>query len=311
MNPAPWHLNIIAKTPPAPATLVIGQAGAGRDELALALAASFAGAGDSAAPVIAVLTPIKKEKKEWFADKNADILAVYPDGNIIPVDAARRVIEFCAISPMSLPRRAVVFLSAECMNAAASNALLKVLEEPAADKSLVLAARSASLLPPTIVSRCRIIAAPHPSAAEAEQWLRENIKDKTAMAFAGRTLAFCGGLPMDALCADSEKIAAAADWFAEGKNLNIHGAAKTMADFDGWLECLQKWTADGCRAACGLPARYFPGREKRQAELCNDPQRWLDCHARLSEKRPLAAHPLARDLFIKEILDDYRNIFAG
>ncbi|MBE8158210.1 MAG: hypothetical protein HAW59_02295, partial [Betaproteobacteria bacterium] len=47
------------------------------------------------------------------------------------------------------------------------------------------------------------------------------------------------------------------------------------------------------------------------AALCGQPRRWLDCHALLLQKRRLAAHPLARDLFIKETLHDYRNIFAG
>lgn len=299
----PWYLEFLENTPPAPATLITGPAGAGRDELALALACSFA-AGKNTAPVVAVLTPSKKEgKKEWYADKNADILAAYPDGEIIPVDAARRIIEFCAISPMTLPRRAVLVARAECLNAAAANALLKLLEEPAADKSLILSARAAALLPPTIISRCRILSPPPPGEKEARAWLKQNGGDAA-------TLAYCGGLPLDAARADGKQIAAAAALFAAGKKMDIHGAAQTLGGFDGWLECLQKWVADGARAAFGLPARYFPGREKTLAALCNHPRRWLDGHARLLGKRRLAAHPLARDLFIKETLHDYRNICA-
>ena len=299
----PWHADAVKKTPPAPATLVTGQAGAGRDEFALALAASFAGGGENSIP--AVLTPVKKEgKKEWFADKNSDILAVYPDGDVIPVDAARRIVEFCAISPVSLPRRAVVAARAECLNAAAANALLKVLEEPAADKSLILSARSASLLPPTVASRCRIILAPAPDEKQARGWLKENGGDAAA-------LAFCGGLPLDAARTDSQQTAAAAELFAAGKNLNIHAAARTLANFDGWLDCLQKWVSDGARASCGLPARYFPGNKKLAASARAHPRRWLDCHVLLLQKRRLAAHPLSRDLFIKETLHDFRNIFPG
>ncbi|MBE8158211.1 MAG: hypothetical protein HAW59_02300, partial [Betaproteobacteria bacterium] len=250
----PWHLGFVEKTPPAPATLIIGQTGAGRDELALALAASFAGGGEN--PIAAVLTAVKKEgKKEWFADKNADVLAVYPDGGVIPVDAARRVVEFCAISPIFMPRRAVLVASAELLNAAAANALLKVLEEPAADKSLVLSARSASLLPPTVASRCRIIAAPRPDKKQSREWLEQNGGGIAS-------LDFCGGLPLDAARTDAAQIAAAAELFAAGKKLNIHAAAQTMAGFDGWLDCLQKWVSDGARAASGVSARYFPGREK-------------------------------------------------
>lgn len=302
----PWHIGFVEQTPPAPATLLVGEAGAGRDELALALAASFAGGDENS--VVAVLKKVEN-KKEWFPDKNADILVVHPDAAaaapIIPVDAARSVVDFCSVSPTSMTRRAVLLTSAECLvrTPSAVSALLKTLEEPAEDKSLILSARSASLLPPTIASRCRIIAAPRPDEQQAKAWLEQNGGDIAA-------LAFCGGLPLDAAQTNAAQINAAAEWFAAGGTLNIYGAAQKLAEFDGWLDCLQKWTADGARAACGLPARYFPGRETTLAALGAKPRRWLDGHALLLQKRRLAAHPLARDLFMKEILHDYRNIFA-
>lgn len=303
MTTLPWHRNLVAQTPPTPAILVVGHAGAGAGHLALSLAASFAGATEDS-PAIAKLEMIKKAdgKKEWYADKNADILSLSPEQKIIPVDAVRRIIEFCAFSPMTRSRRVAVLLSAECLNAAAANALLKTLEEPAADKSLILSAHAASLLPPTIVSRCQIIIAPPPTAKQAAEWLKQN-------GGSAETLAFCGGLPLLAAKADTAKIAAAVELFAAGKKLNIHATAKVLGDFDEWLDCLQKWVADGCRAAAGLPARYFPASEKRQRALCNCSHRWLNGYARLLEKRFLAAHPLARDLFIKETLHDYRSIF--
>ncbi|MGI9298286.1 MAG: hypothetical protein ACR2QC_10350 [Gammaproteobacteria bacterium] len=303
----PWHRKIIAETPPAPATLILGREGDGRDILALALAASFAGAEKDANldSIVGNLTAFKKTdtKKEWYIDKNTDIMAVRPDQEIIPIGAVRRIIEFCAIAPIAFARRAAAVLRAECMNGAAANALLKTLEEPSPDKILILSARAASLLPPTVVSRCRVLSAPPPDESQAREWVRRCGGDET-------TLAFCGGTPLAAAAADSRKIAAAAAHFAAGKNMDIHAAAQTMSAFDGWLDCLQKWVADGCRAASGLPARYFPGGEKRQAAMCGDPLRWLDVHAALLQKRRLAAHPLAADLFIKEILNDYRGIFV-
>ena len=323
-----WHRDIVAAARPAAATLVAGHSGGGAHELAMSLAVIFAqssvasalhSGGDNLSsesadvndddsaeakrPAVANLTATKKAaKKEWSADGTADILVVRPDNDSIPVDAARRVIEFCSLAPVSLACRVAVILDAERMNAAAANALLKTLEEPSGNKRLILAAHCASMLPPTIVSRCSIVAAPPPDSEKAIQWLRQNGGDEKA-------LAFCGGLPLHAAETDMQKVAAMETMLAAGKNLNIHKAAKAATDFDGWLDCLQKWVADGCRAAAGLPARYFPGREERQRALGGSLRRWLDCHAGLLQKRALASHPLARDLFMKEILDDYRAVF--
>lgn len=324
-NVLPWHEKIVAETPPAAATLILGREGDGRDLLALSLAASFAEAAADAKTdsLVCNLTAIKQSDssaKKWFVDKNTDIVALRPDGGHIPIDAVRRIIEFCSLAPVALPRRAAVILRAECMRHGAQNdtgasaatdsksaaALLKTLEEPAPDKTLILSARASSLLPPTIVSRCRILVAPPPDEAQAREWMRRCGGGEDG----GKKLAFCGGAPLAAATADLQKINAAAEHFAAGKNINIHAAAQTMAQFDGWLDCLQKWVSDGCRASRGLPARYFPGGEKRQAKLCGKPLRWLDGHASLIQKRRLAAHPLSADLFIKETLHDFRGIFV-
>ncbi|MGU9951706.1 MAG: hypothetical protein ACNYPH_05290 [Gammaproteobacteria bacterium WSBS_2016_MAG_OTU1] len=299
-----WHHDILASAKPTAATLVVGHAGAGAHHLALALAFSFVGESAESTAVANLIATKSDSEKKWFADKNADILIIRPDKGSIPVDATRRIIEFCGLSPVALSRRIAVVLEAECMNAAAANALLKTLEEPAEDKSLILAAHSASMLPPTIVSRCQIVVAPPPTNQEAAAWLRNNGGNE-------KLLAFCGGLPLAVMQAeaDSQKINAATKLFATGKNLNIATAAKEMQDFDEWLDCLQKWVADSCRAAAGLKAQYFPGAEQQQRNSGVSLRRWLDYYTLLLQKRRLASHPLSRDLFIKEILHDYRALF--
>ena len=303
----PWLQSVFDSAAIAPATLVIGYAAAGADELALALAGKHAELPWPLPPALvsALVPPPKNDsRKEWYADKNADILTITPVRDLIPVDAVRRIIEFCALAPITLPRRIVVIWRAECMNRAAANALLKTLEEPSAGKSIILSARAAVLLPPTVASRCYIIHAPLPTRQQAETWVLSH-------GGSSRALDYCGGLPFAALLADDEKIAQAATLFGGGGQMDLLAAAKFCTDFgEDWLACLQKWVADGSRAACGLPARYFPGAEKKQVALCAQPRRWLDCHARLLRHRPLLSHPLARDLFIKEVLHDYQSMFA-
>ena len=60
---------------------------------------------------------------------------------------------------------------AEYMNVAAANALLKTLEEPAADTVIVLVADEPARLPATIRSRCQRVDARFPARAQALGWL--------------------------------------------------------------------------------------------------------------------------------------------
>ncbi len=61
---------------------------------------------------------------------------------------------------------------ADAMNAAAANALLKTLEEPAAQTLLILLADAPWRLPQTIRSRCQRIEFAVPPPAEAQAWLQ-------------------------------------------------------------------------------------------------------------------------------------------
>jgi DNA polymerase-3 subunit delta' len=67
------------------------------------------------------------------------------------------------------------------MNSAAANALLKTLEEPAAQTMLILLADAPWRLPQTIRSRCQRIEFHLPAAADALVWLQdEGVRDAAA-----------------------------------------------------------------------------------------------------------------------------------
>ena len=79
---------------------------------------------------------------------------------------------------------------ADAMNAAAANALLKTLEEPAAQTMLILLADAPWRLPQTIRSRCQRIEFQSPDPAVALAWLQaEGVSDAAA------ALAAAGGNP--------------------------------------------------------------------------------------------------------------------
>jgi DNA polymerase-3 subunit delta' len=83
---------------------------------------------------------------------------------------------------------------ADAMNAAASNALLKTLEEPTAASLIMLIAEQPWRLPATIRSRCQRIDFAVPPRAQAEQWLlAQGVRDPQ------RALDAAGGNPGRAL----------------------------------------------------------------------------------------------------------------
>lgn len=88
---------------------------------------------------------------------HADIIQIQPSGAFIKIAQIRELVETLAMKPYEANIRVVVISNAQAMNAAASNALLKILEEPPDRTMLVLIATQRSDLLPTIVSRCQHI----------------------------------------------------------------------------------------------------------------------------------------------------------
>lgn len=73
----------------------------------------------------------------------------------IVVNDIRNLSEFFQLSAVDGGRRVVIIDTADDLNTAAANALLKMLEEPPADATLLLLSHQPSQLLPTIRSRCR------------------------------------------------------------------------------------------------------------------------------------------------------------
>ncbi|MGX9856117.1 DNA polymerase III subunit delta' [Limimaricola variabilis] len=91
----------------------------------------------------------------------------------IRVEEMRKLRSFFHLSSTDGGHRAVIVDAADEMNVSAANALLKELEEPPADTTLMLIAHQPSALLPTIRSRCRVLRlrplAPEPMARALEQ----------------------------------------------------------------------------------------------------------------------------------------------
>ena len=185
----------------------------------------------------------------------------------------------------------LVIEPAERMTRAASNALLKSLEEPPPDNALFLLSHQPGRLPPTIRSRCQKYVLPEPSPEEGRAWLLEQLEPDAAAA----ALEAGDGLPMRALqmhrdgqvpqrAAFEKDLAAmlagrqsesefAAAWnarpAAEAAKSDAEEEAPRQAGMDLRLAWLLTRAAEQARAraAAGAPAREILAALGRYREL--------------------------------------------
>ena len=108
---------------------------------------------------------------------------------VITIDEVRELKNFLMMSAADGGRRVVIVDSADEMNTSASNALLKLLEEPPADVTLLLISHQPSALLPTIRSRCQTLRLHPLSPDDMAQCLVASGTDSPASTEALATLA--------------------------------------------------------------------------------------------------------------------------
>jgi DNA polymerase-3 subunit delta' len=86
---------------------------------------------------------------------HADVVRIEPDGDFIKIDQVRELQRQLRFRPLEGGRRVCLLDSADRMNEAAANALLKTLEEPPAETHLILVTPRPHRLLATILSRCQ------------------------------------------------------------------------------------------------------------------------------------------------------------
>jgi DNA polymerase-3 subunit delta' len=96
--------------------------------------------------------------RQVAADAHPDVLVVAPQEGTLKIDPVRDLQRDLALSPYSAHYRIALLLDMHLATEEAGNALLKTLEEPASRVVLVLTATDASMLLPTVISRCQTLA---------------------------------------------------------------------------------------------------------------------------------------------------------
>ncbi|WP_148862635.1 DNA polymerase III subunit delta' [Marinobacter fonticola] len=136
------------------------------------------------------------------AASHPDIRTYRPeDSRVIKVDQVRALGEFAVASPQVARHKVIILDSADRLNINSANALLKTLEEPSPDVTLILLQQAGKPLLPTIRSRCQSVLLPGPDADTAADWLASALAQRPEsepvdVALQARALRLANGAPL-------------------------------------------------------------------------------------------------------------------
>lgn len=116
----------------------------------------------------------------FSAGSHPDYDEIVPEekSTIIKVDQIRRLIDRINLTSQREGYQVVIIHPTQAMNRAASNALLKTLEEPSGKVVLLLVSDQIGSIPATILSRCQKIDFPGRENDMALNWITENVSSQ-------------------------------------------------------------------------------------------------------------------------------------
>jgi DNA polymerase-3 subunit delta' len=247
--------------------LISGPAGVGKSQFAQTLAQGLLcrSPSDSGKPCGQC-----KSCRLYLAGNHPDLKIASPaeDSSIIGIDQVRAVIEYFSLRPHTSARKIAILHPAEAMNLNASNALLKVLEEPPADAVLLIVSSTPQKLSATIRSRCTQIRIPSPKTTEAIRWLQSR---KIDVDLASDLLASANGAPLLALSLHE-------NGFAQARQLMLDDLTVLASGQGDPVACAQRWKQIGAAFSLswfsGLIADLIQLRSagRQQARLNNPSQ---------------------------------------
>ena len=226
----------------------------------------------------------------------------------IKIDQIRNLADFMNISTHRQGLRVVVLYPAEALNAHASNALLKTLEEPPPGTVFLLSSNSLDSLLPTILSRCRKFALPMPDPDAAMVWLKEQ-----GLADAEAWLREQGGAPLAALAqsetASRDEMETLLQLLANPSiELSLKHADKlSKVSLSALVSWQQRWLYDLFSYKLSGNIRYFPRYKKELAALAAKVHtaNLMRAIKSTNDRRGVADHPLSPKLFVEDMLLDY------
>ncbi len=230
----------------------------------------------------------------------------------IVIDQIRGLSDFLSLSShKSDGLRIVVIHPAEGLNAAAANALLKMLEEPPPNVVFVLVAHQAHKILPTIMSRCQKIDMPVPSTEDALDWMKkEGLQNAEAL------LSYAGGSPLMAIDEAEEGAHASIEickLLSFGSKTDVFQltTACLSLGMENAISAVQKWCYDLLLCHFTQKVRYHQNQDNTLKKLCLQLNlgEMLSFQKMLNDAKKSANHPLNNELQLERLFFHYTQIF--
>ena len=261
----------------------------------------------------------------WFPESHPDFKHIAPIENDddesykrktirkknIVIDQIRELSEYLELSAhQEKGKRIVLIEPADSLNQAASNALLKILEEPPENTLFILVTSQAQKLIATIRSRCQLLDFRGPSLEEAREFLTfEKITYDESL------LSFTGGSPFNAIkeLENQSERDVITQHLAQGHHIDVtkvnYGILTQGLDWT--VNMIQKWTFDLLLSFHTQQSYYFKKEEARihsQAKQLNL-DALLSFANELNELKKISSHPLNQELQLQNIFIKFKQIF--
>ena len=262
---------------------------------------------------------------EWFPDSHPDFKHIAPiesDDDTsskrktirkksIVIDQIRELSEYLELSAhQEKSRRIILIEPADSLNQSASNALLKILEEPPENTLFILITSQAQKLIATIRSRCQLLDLRGPSFDEAKLFL-----DRQEIVHEESLLSFTGGSPFNAIkeLENQSERSVITQLLSQGHKVDITKINYSILTqgLDWTVNMIQKWAFDLLLSFHTQQSYYFKAEEARidsQAKQLNLDALLLFVNE-LNELKKIASHPVNQELQLQNIFIKYKQIF--
>jgi len=206
------------------------------------------------------------DKGRLIWSEHGDVAMASPYKQIIRVGPMRELEREANFRPFEGATRVFMVEDAEYMNDAASNALLKTLEEPPPTTHLILLTSNPTALLPTIRSRCQIVRFSPIAPAEIETYLLEqrsvpaadaSLLARTAQGSIGRALETDIDTyreRRESMMAFLEELVISGDRVRLLRSAEELAAAKDRGEYEQRLDVLETLIRDAWGLALGRPA---------------------------------------------------------
>ncbi len=209
-------------------------------------------------------------------------------------------------------KKIVVLYNAERLTVAASNALLKTIEEPPKDCLIILTINDLANLLPTITSRCRLVSFPKPSKDEGKEILNQTNNSDLI-----ENLNLYNNSPLE-LINDKEMLSNINTILIElkkGKKIDLIKMNNIWLD-NGlvWIiNLLQKWSYELLLFKLSGNYNYFPNHLEVVDDLASnaDLSKLLTFQKTLNNIKSYANSTVNKEINLNSVMIEYKKIFKS